>query len=111
MERGVASGAAGAGRASSVRRKLKKDEVAVLLSVVATVVVLVQRFLAENDSLLQASHRIALESSMQATTIALSRLQMMFSVAAQVCLSSGISKSNASIAGASSICLDPKCAI
>ncbi len=110
MERGVVSGAAGAGRASSVRRKLKKDEVAVLLSVVATVVVLVQRFLAENDSLLQASHRIALESSMQATTIALSRLQMMFSVAAQVCLSSGISKSNASIAGASSTCLETKCA-
>jgi hypothetical protein len=85
---------------------LKKAEVAVLLSVVAIVVVLVQRFLAENDSLLQASHRIALESSMQATTIALSRLQMMFFVAAQVCLASGISKSNTSIAGASSICFD-----
>lgn len=73
------------------RRQCLKKELAVVMSVVATVVLLIQRFIMEHQLLLQPSHALALESSVHATTLALTRLQMMFSVAAaavdQVCSS------------------------
>eukprot|EP01018_Ginkgo_biloba_P015956 Gb_29836 [translate_table: standard] len=63
------------------KRKLKREELAVLLSVVGTAVVIVQRFLTDNDLLLLPSQTMALEASVQATTLAISKLQMMFSLA------------------------------
>eukprot|EP00249_Psilotum_nudum_P034871 c54504_g1_i1 orf=631-1992(-) len=70
------------------KRKLNKEELAVLLSVVATALVIVQRFLIDNQLLLfPTSQTMALEASFKATTLALSKLQMMFSIAKVVSLS------------------------
>ncbi|GLJ26303.1 hypothetical protein SUGI_0505660 [Cryptomeria japonica] len=66
------------------RAKLKREELAAVLSVVATVVVIVQQFLIDNDMLLLPSQTMALEASVQATTLALTKLHMMFSLAEAV---------------------------
>lgn len=63
------------------KRKLRREELAVLVSVIGTAVVIVQRFLEDNELLLLPSQTMALEESVQATTMALSKLQMMFSIA------------------------------
>lgn len=74
------------------KRKLRREELAVLASVIGTAVVIVQRFLEENDLLLLPSQTMALEASVQATTMALSKLQMMFSIAEVVSIVEGADK-------------------
>lgn len=83
------------------KRKLKREELAVLVSVIGTAVLIVQRFLEDNELLLLPSQTMALEASVQATTVALSKLQMMFSIAEVVSIveSDNVGPSDRNIAG------------
>ncbi|XP_024516299.1 protein ANTAGONIST OF LIKE HETEROCHROMATIN PROTEIN 1-like [Selaginella moellendorffii] len=79
---GAGDGSGGAPR--RLKGKLCREEVAVVLAAVATAVVLVQRFVDEHSLLvlLPGNAAAALESSMQATSSALAKLQTMFSLTA-----------------------------
>ncbi|MCO5564009.1 hypothetical protein L7F22_017664 [Adiantum nelumboides] len=63
------------------RRRRRQRQLAVLISIVAAVVVLVERFLTEYTPLLLPSQTTALSASVRAATLAVSKLQIMLAVA------------------------------